>query len=264
MHSRVNELRAKRRAIRHLLRESDATDAMAAYYAFYHPDEKSTLIIGPEGFETNPAAHAGGYVALSRTGIDLFRPLVTMRLPIDRDPNAAEEAADLLERALAPGQPVILTIPFRYRALIDALFDVQSEESLRLYELNPDRFEPIINVLVTRSTSPGGLPRFSIRSNQDGEEEVVASASLNWQSPHFGEIAVNTRSQFRRQGWGRSVVAALSGYLIDNGRTPLYVVSEENSASVSLAESVGFTDTGAREYLLQASLKERARDVKKA
>ena len=264
MPSRVSELQAQRRAIRHLLKENDAIDAMAAYYAFYHPAEKTTLIVAPEGIEANSAAHADGYVALSRTGIDLFRPLVTMRLPIDRDPGAAEESADLLERALAPGQPVILNIPVRYRPLIDALFDVQSEEPLRLYALEPAHFEPIVNVLVVRSTGPGGLPRFSIRSNQNGGEEVVASASLNWQSPHYAEIAVSTRPQYRRQGWGRSGVAALSGYLIENGRAPLYVVSEENSASAHLAESVGFTDTGAREYLLQASLKERARGVKKA
>ncbi len=264
MQSRVTELPAQRRAIRHLLKENDAADAMAAYYAFHHPDEKTTLVVWPEGVETNPAAHADGYVALSRTGIDLFRPLVTMRLPIDRDPGATEAAADLLEQALAPGQPVILNIPVRYRPLIDALFDVQSAEPLRLFALEPAHFEPIVNVLVMRSDSPSGLPRYTIRSSQSGEEEVVAAASLNWQSPRFAEIAVSTRPQYRRQGWGRSVVAALSGYLIENGRTPLYVVSEENSASASLAESVGFADTGAREYLLQASLKERTRGVKEA
>lgn len=264
MPSPLSDLKAQRRAIRHLLKDRDAADAMASYYAFYHSDEKTTLILTPEGVEANPAAHADGYVALSRTGMDLFRPLVTMRLPIERDSRATQAAAELLGRAIGPGQPVILTIPDRYRPLIDALFDVQSEERLRLYALNPARYEPIVNILVTRSQSPNGLPRFTIRSSQSGEEEMVATASLNWQSPHFAEIAVNTRSQYRRQGWGRSVVAALSGYLLDSGRTPLYVVSEENSASASLAESVGFEDSGAREYLLQASLKERIDGVKKA
>ena len=47
---------------------------------------------------------ADGYVAFSRTGIDLFRPLVTMRLPTDRDPAAAQAAADLLRLALGSGQ----------------------------------------------------------------------------------------------------------------------------------------------------------------
>ena len=254
-------LQDKRRAIRLLLREQEPADAMAAYYAFHHPDDKTTLILPPAAGE---GIRADGYVALSRTGIDLFRPLVTLRLPTDRNPNAAQDAADLLRLALGSGQPVILSIPARYLPLIDALFDVQTEELLRLYVLDPARFEPIINVLVTRSIGPGGLPRYSIRSSQNGEEEIVATASLNWQSPRFGEIAVNTHPRYRRQGRGRSVVAALSSYLLDSGRTPLYVVSDDNHASIALAESVGFADSGAREYLLQATLKERAEGVKKA
>ena len=116
-------------------------------------------------------------------------------------------------------------------------------------------FEPIVNVLVTRGVGAGGLARYTIRSAQSGQEEVMADATLNWQSPRYGEIAVNTRPQHRRQGWGRSVVAALSQHLLDSGRTPLYVVSEENAASIQLAESVGFRDTGARELFLQASLR---------
>ncbi len=241
----------KRRAIRHLLREREPADAMAAYYALYHPDERTTLVTPPLPAEQR----AGGYVALSRTGIDLFRPLVTMRLPTDHDPAATDAAAALLRQALAPGQPVIISAPDRYLPLLRALCDIQSEERLRLYALDGRRFEPIINVLVTRSEGPGGLARFTIRSSQTGTEEVAATASLNWQSPHFAEIAVSTRPQFRRQGWGRSVVAALCQYVLDSGRAPLYVVSEENAASIQLAEGVGFSDTGAREAFLQASLR---------
>lgn len=251
----MSDLKSKRRAIQHLLRETDPEDAMAAYYACHHPDEKTSLVLSPESVDLNPGSPADGYVALSRTGMDLFRPLVTMRLPVGRDPRAGQNAAELIGRAFSPGQPVILSIPVHYRPLIDALFDVQTEERLRLYSLDPAHYEPIVNILVTRSTGPGNLPRFAIRSSQGGAEEIVASASLNWQSPRFGEIAVNTRPQSRRQGWGRSVVAAMSGYLIENGRTPLYVVSEENDASIALAESVGFADTGAREFLLQATLR---------
>ena len=250
MQPRLSQLAAQRRAIRRLLREHDPADAMAAYYALYHPDDKTTLVVPP----TTEGQRANGYVALSRTGIDLFRPLVTMRLPIDRDPAAAQGAADLLRLALGSGQPAILSAPVRYLPLLRALFDIQSEEHLRLYALAGRDFEPIVNVLVTRGLGPGGLARYTIRSSQSGQEEVVADATLNWQSPRYAEIAVNTRPQHRRQGWGRSVVAALSQHLLDSGRTPLYVVSEENAASIQLAESVGFRDTGAREVFLQAAL----------
>ena len=64
--------------IRPLLDEIKPADALASYYAFYHPDQKTSLILYP------PAATvAQGYIALSRTGMDLFRPLLTMRLPLD-------------------------------------------------------------------------------------------------------------------------------------------------------------------------------------
>ncbi len=251
----MSDLAAARRALRRLLREREPADAQAAYYALHHPDDRTSLVLSPGDAAANPIGQADGYVALSRTGIDLFRPLVTMRLPTDRDQGAIDAAVELLQRALPPGQPVILHAPYRYRPLIDALFDVQSAEQLRLYALDPGRYEPIVNVLVTRATGPGDLPRFTIRTTQSGTEEVAATASLNWLSPQFGEIAVSTRSQFRRQGWGRSVVAALSGYLIDNGRTPLYVVAEDNAASIQLAESVGFADTGGRDFMLQATRK---------
>jgi len=251
----VSELAAARRALRHLLREREPADALAAYYALYHPDDRTSLVLSPGDVAAKAIGQADGYVALSRTGIDLFRPLVTMRLPTDRDPAAVEAAVELLQRALPSGQPVILHVPLRYRPLVDALFDVQSEERLRLYVLDPARYEPIVNVLVTRATGPGDLPRFTIRTAQSGTEEVAATASLNWLSPQFGEIAVSTRPQFRRQGWGRSVVAALCGFLIDTGRTPLYVVAEDNAASIQLAESVGFVDTGTRDFMLQAARK---------
>lgn len=260
---RVSNLRARRQAIRHLLRERDPVDAMEAYYAFHHPDAKTTLIPWPEGVENHAGGRAAGYVALSRTGIDLFRPLITMRLPIDHassgnDSDTTQAAADLLQLAITPDWPVILDVPARYRPIVDALFEIHSEEKLRLYVLDLEQFEPIINVLVTRSNDLSRLPRYTIRSSQRGIDEVVAGASLNWQSPYFAEIAVNTLSQYRRKGWGRSVVSALCNHVIESGRTPLYVVAEENGPSIHLAESLGFVDTGARDLLIQATRKSRA------
>jgi GNAT superfamily N-acetyltransferase len=176
-----------------------------------------------------------------------------LRLPGDgRDYQASVE---LLQRALQPGVPLILSTDVTYLPLLHALLDVQSEEVLRLYKLDRDRYEPVINVLVTRAIAPNNLPRFMIRSNQSASGEIVASAGLNWQSPSFAEIAVFTRPDQRRQGWGRSVVAAMVQELLDGGRMPLYVVAEDNQPSIQLAESVGFVDTGVREIMLQAARK---------
>lgn len=239
-------LEEKRRAIRHLLSERQPADAMAVYYAFYHPDAKVELVIYP-----GEAERASGYVAIARTGIDLFRPLLTMRLPA----NDMDAGVALIHKALTPGTAVILNIPIHYYPLIEALFDIQAEERLQLFVLDPKRFEPVINVLVTEATSHNGLPRFVIRSATSGSNEVVASATLNWQSLRYAEIAVNTASRYRQRGWGRSVVSAMVQHLLDNGRVPLYVAAENNQASIRLARRIGFVDNGVREIILQGTLR---------
>ncbi|VAW31816.1 hypothetical protein MNBD_CHLOROFLEXI01-4884 [hydrothermal vent metagenome] len=143
--------------------------------------------------------------------------------------------------------------------MLHALFDVQIEEHLSLFVLRSSSFQPIINVLVTQDKSANGLPRFAIRDrDRDRENDVIgASATLNWQTPNFAEIGVNTHPGYRRRGWGRSVVSTMANYLLENGRTPLYVVAQNNDASVQLAERVGFTDSGNREMMIQATLRSK-------
>ncbi len=236
----------QRPAIAHLLDETNPADGMATYFAFHHADNRTILRPFPY-----TAIRAEGYVALSRTGMDLFRPFVTLRLPI----HDMQISADVIYEAIDPGTAVILNAPARYAPLLHALFDVQTEEHLSLFVLRPSNFQPVINVLVTQDKSANGLPRFAIR---DREKDVIgASATLNWQTPNFAEIGVNTHSGYRRRGWGRSVVSAMANYLLENGRTPLYVIAQNNDASVQLAERVGFTDSGNREIMIQATLRSR-------
>ena len=237
-----NSLQTTRRAISQLLDHKRPADARAAYYAFDHADERTTIVPWPvEG------GRAKGYICFSRTGLDLFRPLVTMRLPWG-DMSASSE---VVYNALPPGASVMMSVPSLYMPLIDALFDSQQQSEMAFYALDRGHHEPILNVLVSRSNSANGLPRYVIR--KDGVS--AASASVNWQSRNFAEIGVETNPQFRRQGYGRSVVAALNEHLLQQGRTPLYAVSAENTASRQLAESVGFIDTGYREMFLEGELR---------
>ena len=98
----MGNLSESRQAIRRLLDERLPADAIASYYAFYHPDHKTQLVTYPVG-----TGQVTGYVALSRTGMDLFRPLVTMRLPIAD----LEASADLIYQAMVPGSAVIISCP---------------------------------------------------------------------------------------------------------------------------------------------------------
>ena len=237
-------LPALRQTIRPLLSEHNPADAQAAYYAFHHPDNRTQLISYPAG--TTPAT---GYICLSRTGIDLFRPLATLRLP----PHDPAGASDLLYTALMPGRSLFIHTPQEYYPVINAFFDIQTIQTLALYRLDNQRFEPIINILVNRSDSPDNLPRFIIRDNND---QIGASAGVNWLSPRFAEISVHTHPQHRQRGWGRSVVSALVHYLLDSGRIPLYTANEQNEPSIHLAQSLGFTDTGHRQLFLEATFRE--------
>jgi RimJ/RimL family protein N-acetyltransferase len=236
-------LASRRRAVRPLLDERKAADAMAAHYAFYYPDDKTSLIIAPAG-----ASRARGYLAISRTGMDLFRPLVTMRLPLGDH----QDTAELFAAALPPETPAIFIIPEDHRPLVEAFVDIQVEDRLRILELDPNNQEPVINVLVTQEIAPNGYPRFIIRSQHE-KKRVVASAGINWQTPRFAEISVYTEAGQRRQGYGKSVVSALSRYLLDGARLPLYSVSEANPPSLQLAESSGFVDRGIRKLFIEGT-----------
>jgi len=242
-----------RRAIRPLLNERLATNALAAYYALHHPAERTTLTTYPAN-----SFPATGYVAVSRSGLDLFRPLVTMRLPYTGSGNEVDLAtgSELLRRALTPEQPIIVYTQEEYLPLLAALLQISVVQHLRLFQLEPSQFEPTINVFVTRADGPNGLPRFTIRQPYgDANGELLASAGINWQSPLFADIAVYTNPRYRRQGYGRGVVSALVQHLLASGRTPLYVASEENAPSIELARRIHFTDTQGRSILLEGHLR---------
>lgn len=245
-----------RRAIRPLIDESAPADASAAYYAFHHPDERTKILVHPEG-----ATHARGYVCVSRTGIDLFRPLITLRVPdgvgaAGPDPEAG---AVLLHRALRAGAGAIVSAPAAYRPLLQALFAVQQEQELIVMVLDRGRFQPVINVLVAQAESFNDLPRFVIRQTSaaeaGGQGDVIAASGLNWQSDRFADVYVSTRATHRRQGLGQSVLAYAVQYALDRGRVPLYAVATGNEASIRLAESVGFVDLAIRHTLLEGTLK---------
>lgn len=239
-------LAEQRRSIQHLVSERRPGDALSAYYAFHHPDNRTQLVTN--GTDDAPVT---GYVAISRTGMDLFRPLVTMRFPA----GDYRTAIDLIHTAFMPGANLFIHTTPDYMPIIKALFDVQNEQLLRLYELAPSRFQTVINVLVTRSENPAGLPRYQIRDQAN--DETAAWASLNWQSPTYADILVETAPRYRQRGYGQSVLAALVQDILKSRRIPLYAVTEQNRGSIRLAQRTGFTDTGVRQILLEATLRPR-------
>ncbi len=234
-------LERQRAVVRPLLDEHAPADALAYYYALHHSPERTDLFVHPETAETY-AAPATGFLVRARTGMDLFRPLVTFRAP------SAAAAQKLITRGLLPGRPVYLTIPESHAGWANQYLDLSDAELHDILRFDPERYQAEINVLVVTHTGTDGLPRCEIRAG----ERAGAVAGINWQSPRFAEVYVYTEPAVRGRGWGKAVVRALVGHILKAGRTPLYVVAESNEYSIRLAEAVGFIPTGHREYVGQA------------
>jgi RimJ/RimL family protein N-acetyltransferase len=212
---------------------SEPGDALAAYYALFHDPGRTLLWLhcGDEEW-------IDGFVAVCQTGFNLFQPTVVLRA-LD-----SGSAAALLREALQPGRPYYIVTTPALETVVRALLPLEREEFNRVYRFDPRRYRPEINVLVQPSRGADGSPKFVIQSRG----EIAAEAGVNWRSPHFAEVFVHTQPRARGRSWGKAVVAACATTLIQGGVQPLYMVAEGNEASLRLAESVGFVDTGAREF----------------
>ena len=224
---------AERADARRFLDENSPADALPVYYTLYHDPKRTALFL-----HRDPEGRANGLLVRAQTGMDLFRPLVAVRAASD------QIALDLFRRGLEPDRPYYLTAPLPLANAVNRRLVVSDPELLCLYRLDPVRFTPELNILVVSNPAPDGSPRFEISSNG----RVHTAAGLNWRTPRFAEIYVYTEPAARGRGWGKSVTAALVGALLRDGLTPLYVVNEQNTASIKLAEGLGFVDTGLREY----------------
>jgi ribosomal protein S18 acetylase RimI-like enzyme len=237
MTARIASREEVRASLRALLDAHSPADALAVYYALHHPPDRVTLVT-----ESGPEGRLAGFLVRARTGLDLFRPLVTLRA------QSETVAAALLREGLPAAQPVYLTVPAALGPWLNKHLLISDAEIHRLYRLRADRHQPILNVLSLTSQDANGGPRCEIRPGG----ELGAVAGINWQSPEYAEIYVYTDPAVRGRGWGKSVVSTLAGLVLKSGRTPLYVVAESNDYSIRLAEAVGFEDTGFREYVAQA------------
>lgn len=220
---------------RELLNEFDAADGLACYYTLHHDAKRSTLAV-----HRDSAGLVDGFLAHCMTGFDLFRPLVTMRVRGSNDPVPA-----LIETALKPGRPYLLVVPESLFDRVEPLVEVADPVRTQVMRLDPSRFHPDMNVMVVTRPDRDGNPRAEVRQG----DTAAAVAGVNWVSPIFAEVFVQVQPDSRKRGWGRAVVRALCAELLKRQVTPLYSVAEDNDDSFTLADDVGFVETGAREVM---------------
>ena len=229
----MGELDHVRRRIRSTLDLNAPVDALYAYYVLYHDPSRTQLLIHEDS-----GGHLDGFVAVCQTGQRLFEPTVVLRTA------DARVAVDLLQQALDPGRGYYVITTSDLCGEVGRVLRIQSEATDHIYRLDLSRFDSAINVLIVQEEGVGSGPLFVIRRHGS----VLARSGVNWLSPHFAEVSVQTEPVARGRGWGKAVVQACTRWVLQSGRKPLYIVNSSNDASVTLAKSVGYVDTGAREY----------------
>jgi len=209
---------------------------MTAYYALSYDAKRVRLTL-----HRSSTGRVDGFVAVCQTGRDLFVPLVVMRAP--------EPAVEgLLREALRPGRFYTIITMEALRPFVLEAMAAEWERTNLVYVLDPPSFRAVINVMV----QPGEDPfRFEIRV----QDKAVSVAGVNWQSSRLAEMYVYTEPDSQGRGWGKAVGARCVQALLEAHLLPLYIVAEDNVPSQQLATTLGFQDSGAREFECQGQLR---------
>ncbi|PIE53638.1 hypothetical protein CSA37_00285 [Candidatus Fermentibacteria bacterium] len=81
------------------------------------------------------------------------------------------------------------------------------------------------------------------------DDKIVSSSFVSDIDNQAGNIVVSTKPEYRKRGYGKAVVLRAAEWCIQNGIRPIYLVDEDNTPSVRLAEGLGFTEQ-AREVIV--------------
>src|SRR5690349_5637207 len=112
---------------RELLNEFDVADALACYYTLYHDSARTELFM-----HRDAEGKVDGFATRCRTGFDLFRPLVTLRL------RGGEKALpDLLEESLVAGRPYWVVVPAGYVERLKRHVTLTEPSLNWIYRLDP-------------------------------------------------------------------------------------------------------------------------------
>lgn len=221
------------RALAAPLLTSAPVDAVASYFALEHDPKRTRLTV-----RTNTAGRAVAFVAVCQTGLDLFRPMTVMR---SDDDSALKDA---IAEALQPRRQYLFNALPSYKPVLDEVAELNGAATHVIYTLNRADFQPIVNILVQTSKTPDGLLRAAVRTRDGGN---AAEAGTSWISSRYAELFVNVIEAARGRGLGKSVVSAISNIVLEMNRTPIYVVDADNTASIRLAQRLGYRNTNAYE-----------------
>jgi hypothetical protein len=222
----------QRGQIRHLIDEHSPHQARLAHYSLEHPASRSHLYVSRPHEDAQP----NGFLVSCVTGLNPFQPIVVFSAP-DED-----LANRLIRAALVPGRPYLFLTDISWAGLLESLIagEVRFHHVL---ELTSPSYQPVVNVFVRMGDRVDVPPRATI----EAQGRVVAQAGINWQGRQFAEIYVNLDPAAEGREWTRSVLAAVSGQMLQQARRLLYYPPASHPLTpeyLDAASKVGYRDTG--------------------
>ncbi len=208
-------------------------DAVAWYFALEHEARRTKLFL-----KRDAQNRVAAFAAVCQTGLDLFRPMVVMR------GDDGEALRAVLKEALQTRRQYLFNALPSSKPDLEAAADLHGEAVHAIYTLGHSDFKPVVNIMVQTSKTPDGQLRAVIKT-RDGDN--AAEAGTSWMSSRYAEMYVKVLEVARNRGLGKSVVSAVSAQVLGAGRTPLYIVDPDNTASIRLAERLGYRNTNSFE-----------------
>jgi hypothetical protein len=80
--------------------------------------------------------------------------------------------------------------------------------------------------------------------------EIVATALTSAQSDRYAEIGVYTCQSFRRRGLATAAASLVVRHVQNAGLTPVWSAGEHNTASLRVAQKLGFREVSRRTYVI--------------
>jgi hypothetical protein len=114
-----------------------------------------------------------------------------------------------------------------------------------IFNLEPGRLQPVVNVFVRTSTGADGAPRATIQA----QGRTVVQAGVNWVTRRYAELYATLDPAARGREWARSALSAVARDLQSQGVQPLLYVPQAGPDTDELTDAatkLGFTDSGRR------------------
>jgi RimJ/RimL family protein N-acetyltransferase len=222
---------ADKEVVESLIARGDAGDAVAAYYAWWHPEAWIHVHQGKDG------------VGLLLEGSGTLGPVSILRA-------SSMAVVPVLIEAMSPGRRYLMA-PWDLADAIRGCLRMENTEHNAVFWLEPSQSAP--KAEGTAATRVGGSQAVTIKVEGNAVIAAVGEAAVSrcwylWKSPEFAEIGVRTDPAYREQGLGQAVVSAMLANLSEKGLKPLFVTNIENVASLRLADALGFTRYPADEF----------------